>query len=169
MRSDDCFECVNQATHWFFPQGWIPCCDLSHSCFPIATHCKDFASVKPVSEPGPRNYSSKCPCRGGHRHRGYVNARELLDDPYPLRFATDFDGSCPCCKITGQDFRVIVHCWRSFCVYGCEFAGIHVIGCLPKQELQQIADHIRNNNGWSQATEWNVTISWVDESKWVKD
>ena len=70
----------------------------------------------------------------------------------------EFDGSCPCGMITGENFLVEFHCWRSSCQHGCEFSGIHVSGTLDHTTKQKIAEHIRDNNGWTTHTDWNLVI-----------
>lgn len=93
-----------------------------------------------------------------------VSAKELLESNSPLSLGRssngegeDFDGSCPCCMIHGEGFTVRVHCWRSNC-NECEYSGIHVHGELDIDTKIKIANHIRNNNGWSNSTDWNIVV-----------
>ena len=88
---------------------------------------------------------------------------ELLAHEYPLALGSNADGepfmgSCPCCHIKGDGFEVEVHCWRPGCEYGCPFSGIHVSGTIDRDTKQRIAEHIRDNNGWSEHTDWNIVI-----------
>ena|ERR1039457_2898504 len=93
-----------------------------------------------------------------------VSAKDLLSNDWPLSLAVgsngeeDFDGSCPCCLIHGENFEVEIHCWRSSCQYGCEYSGIHVSGELDKKTKNKIAKHIRDNNGWTNHTDWKIVI-----------
>ena len=88
-----------------------------------------------------------------------ITAEELLAADHPLRYAsaangTDegFDGHCPCCLIHGEGFEVNVSCWRGN--DGC--SSIEVSGSLGHDKLQEIAAHIRDNNGWSGTTDWEI-------------
>lgn len=93
-----------------------------------------------------------------------ISVKELLETDTPLYLARSangedegFDGACPCCIIYGEDFEVNVHCWRSSCSI-CEYSGIHVTGTIDKDLKQKIATHIKNNNGWSDWTDWNIIV-----------
>lgn len=93
-----------------------------------------------------------------------ITADKLLSSNLPLSLAKsangegeDFDGSCPCCKIDGEGFTVYVHCWRSSC-NECMYSGIHVSGKLDTDTKKKIAIHIRDNNGWTNSTDWNIII-----------
>ena len=95
-----------------------------------------------------------------------VRADELLASDWPMKYAcapngTDegYDGSCPCGLIHGEGFEVEVHCWRSGCQHGCKYSGIHVNGTLDENTMRKIGEHIRENNGWTNHTDWNVTTS----------
>ena len=95
-----------------------------------------------------------------------VRADELLASDWPMKYAcaangTDegYDGGCPCGLIHGEGFEVEVHCWRSGCSHGCQYSGIHVSGSLDEGTLRKIGEHIRENNGWTNHTDWNVTAS----------
>ena len=94
-----------------------------------------------------------------------MTAEQLLANNWPMGLAKspnddgDFDGSCPCGKIKGDGFSVVFHCWRSSCEHGCEYSGIHVEGQLPKETLEKIARHIRDNNGWTDRTDWTLTVN----------
>jgi hypothetical protein len=95
-----------------------------------------------------------------------ISAETLLTHNYPLSLARcpnkeneTFDGACPCAVIEGENFHVETHCWRqSPCPEGCQYSGIHISGSLPKDELQKIAEHIRDNNGWTMSKNWNIVI-----------
>lgn len=90
---------------------------------------------------------------------------DLLASDWPFEFAVSghvtepepFDGHCPCAYIHGNGFFVDVHCWRSACDE-CRYSGVHVTGELDDDTKLRIAAHIRDNNGWSDATEWNVSL-----------
>lgn len=82
---------------------------------------------------------------------------ELLAHEWPMALAHDFDGGCPCGEIIGENFKVQFHCWRCGCE-SCEFSGIHVSGELGEDSKRQIAEHIRDNNGWTDATDWSIVI-----------
>jgi hypothetical protein len=69
-----------------------------------------------------------------------------------------FDGSCPCGLIHGDGFEVEIHCWRSSCEHGCKYSGIHVGGAIDDATKRKIAEHIRDHNGWTTATEWALVI-----------
>lgn len=95
-----------------------------------------------------------------------VRADELLASDWPMKYASaangmdeGYDGSCPCGLIHGEGFEVEVHCWRSGCQRGCQYSGIHVSGTLDETTLRKIGEHIRENNGWTNHTDWNVTAS----------
>ena len=95
-----------------------------------------------------------------------ISAETLLADVWPLRLASNpsdngepFDGSCPCGHIKGIGFYVEFHCWRSGCAYECPYSGIHVDGELPRETLEKIARHIRDNNGWTDSTDWRLTVN----------
>jgi hypothetical protein len=89
-----------------------------------------------------------------------VTVEELLENPWPLSLALDpnheeaFDGFCPCAAILGRGFEVKLRCWRV--VRGC--SEIEVRGSLPRVQLQAIAEHIRDNNGWTHSTDWRIKI-----------
>lgn len=94
--------------------------------------------------------------------RELVRAEELLAHEWPLGLALcpneedgPFDGSCPCAVIHGVGFEVETHCWR---VAGGH-SEIHVSGTLPQTDLQRIAEHIRDNNGWTNSTDWQIKLS----------
>lgn len=87
-----------------------------------------------------------------------VTATELLENEWPMSLAEDFDGGCPCGEIQGENFYVRFHCWRSNCGCDCKHSGIHVSGELDTTTKQKIAEHIRDNNGWSDWTDWNIVI-----------
>lgn len=100
-----------------------------------------------------------------HTANRLVSVEELLESDYPMGLAYQagepaemFDGCCPCGWINGEGFRVDFHCWRSCCEHGCEYSGIHVTGTPCEATLWMIALHIRDNNGWADSTEWNVTV-----------
>ena len=83
---------------------------------------------------------------------------EILASDNPLSLADDFEGGCPCCMVDGDCFEVYVHCWRNNLV-GCEckYSGIHVRG-LPADVGQRVAEHIRDNNGWSDHTDFTIVV-----------
>lgn len=94
-----------------------------------------------------------------------ITAQQILSHDYPMALARcpneedgEFDGSCPCGEIHGEDFEVEFHCWRSSCKYGCEYSGIHVSGTLDSETKRKIAEHIRDNNGWTNHTDWSIII-----------
>jgi len=90
---------------------------------------------------------------------------KILQSEWPMSFAMNpndedgaFDGSCFCAKIKGQGFQVETHCWRSGCEHGCKFSGIHVSGKILKEDKLKIAKHIKENNGWTNSTDFNIVI-----------
>lgn len=90
-----------------------------------------------------------------------VQADALLAHEWPLALALcpneedgPFDGSCPCAVIHGDGFEVETRCWR---VAGGH-SEIHVSGSLPRADLQRIAEHIRDHNGWTNATDWEIHL-----------
>ena len=93
-----------------------------------------------------------------------ITAKNLLDNNWPMSLAKNpnddgaFDACCPCGEIIGENFIVEFHCWRSGCEYGCRYSGIHVSGSLDSQTKRQIAEHIRDNNGWTNSTDWSIVI-----------
>ena len=83
---------------------------------------------------------------------------EVLASDNPLSLAADFEGHCPCCWIDGGDFAVEIHCWRqklSGCA--CKYSGIHVQG-LPADVAQRVAEHVRDNNGWTEHTDFEIVV-----------
>lgn len=93
-----------------------------------------------------------------------ISVKELLESDWPLSLAKSangedeaFDGSCPCCMIYGEDFTIDMHCWRGNC-NSCNYSGIHISGNLDKDTKMKIAEHIKNNNGWTNSTDWNIVI-----------
>ncbi len=88
-----------------------------------------------------------------------MTAEQLLADNWPMSLGKHFDGCCPCGKIIGDGFKVDFHCWRASCEHGCEYSGIHVEGTLPKETLEKIARQIRDNNGWTDRTDWTLTVN----------
>ena len=92
-----------------------------------------------------------------------MTAKELLENDWPMSLARNpdgegFDGCCPCGTITGDNFAVEFHCWRARCDHGCDVSGIHVSGTLDTATKRKIAEHIRDNNGWTNHTDWNIVI-----------
>lgn len=93
-----------------------------------------------------------------------ITVQEVLDSNWPMGLAKNpndegaFDGSCPCGSIEGQDFLIEFHCWRSGCAHGCRFSGIHVSGSIDASTKMKLAEHIRDTNGWTNSTEWNIVI-----------
>ena len=89
---------------------------------------------------------------------------EFLASDWPYEFAIgsngeneDYDGGCLCCRIDGVGFLVEVHCWRSgMC---CEFSGIHVTGDIDDATKQKLAEHIRDNNGWTGQTDFAIKFT----------
>jgi len=94
-----------------------------------------------------------------------ITPEELLNNDWPLSLAMSsngeesFDGSCPCAVIRGVGFTVETHCWRSCCEHDCKYSGIHVSGTISKRMKQKIAKHVRDNNGWTNSTEWIIIIT----------
>lgn len=91
-----------------------------------------------------------------------VSVQDLLNHDYPMALARSadgdgFDGGCPCGTIIGDGFEVDFHCWRSSCTR-CQHSGIHVSGVIDTETKQKIAEHIRDNNGWTNQTDWNIVI-----------
>lgn len=87
------------------------------------------------------------------------NSEQLLAHDYPLALGMcpneedgPFDGGCPCCNIHGQGFNVEVSCWR----VNEGFSRIKVEGPLSEETLWSIAEHIRDNNGWTDRTDWQI-------------
>ena len=83
---------------------------------------------------------------------------EILASKNPLALAENFEGGCPCCDIEGDGFTVLAHCWRSTrngC--GCKYSGIHVQG-LPADVAQRVAEHVRDNNGWTGHTDFAIVV-----------
>jgi hypothetical protein len=93
-----------------------------------------------------------------------TTVKELLENSCPMSLANcpndegAFDGSCPCGEIHGENFEVVFHCWRSNRDCECKHSGIHVSGTIDRKTKIKIAEHIRDNNGWSKATDWNIVI-----------
>ena len=95
-----------------------------------------------------------------------VSVEEILTHPSPLGLGRaangedeGWDGSCPCCLIHGEGFEVEVHCWRrGGCEHGCKYSGVHVSGTLDKATKLKIAECVRDNNGWTERTDWNIVI-----------
>ena len=88
-----------------------------------------------------------------------ITVDEILASANPLSLAGDFDGHCPCCVLFGHpDFEIEVHCWRTN-IDGCdcEHSGIHVSG-LPADVAQRVAEHIRDNNGWTGVTDYRIVV-----------
>jgi hypothetical protein len=90
---------------------------------------------------------------------------KILQSDWPMSFAMNpseedgaFDGGCFCAKIHGEGFEVETHCWRSSCEHGCNFSGIHVSGEICKEDKRKIANHIKENNGWTNSTDFNIVI-----------
>ena len=109
------------------------------------------------------NKATPSPKKSSNRvgSRELVRADELLAHEWPLGLALcpneedgAFDGSCPCAVIHGQGFEVETRCWR---VAGGH-SEIHVSGTLPQTDLQRIAEHIRDNNGWTHSTDWQIHL-----------
>jgi len=110
--------------------------------------------MKPETQPAARS--------SAHR---LVSASEVLACDWPLKLACapngsdeGYDGSCPCALIHGENFEVEVHCWRGGCEHGCKYSGIHVSGELDKATKRKIAEHIRDNNGWTNHTDWTLVV-----------
>ena len=83
---------------------------------------------------------------------------EILASKNPLSLAVDFEGGCPCCLIEGDGFEVEVHCWRTnLNGCGCKYSGIHVQG-LPSEVAQRVAEHVRDNNGWTDHTDFAIVV-----------
>lgn len=101
--------------------------------------------------------------------RRMVRAEDVLKHDYPMALARNpnddgaFDGGCPCGEIHGKNFEVVFHCWRSSCQYGCKYSGIHVSGALDRKTKMRIAKHIRDNNGWTNHTDWNLVVTGSNE------
>lgn len=92
-----------------------------------------------------------------------VSADKLLAESWPYVFASGpdeetYSGSCPCCFIHGENFEVEIHCWRSNSECDCKYSGIHVSGSISNELKQKLAEHIRDNNGWSDTTDWEIKI-----------
>lgn len=91
-----------------------------------------------------------------------VSVADILASEWPYRFAEAPNGSsegyggCPCCLIHGSCFEVRVHCWRT--CDQCEFSGIHISGSVSDEEKMRIAEYIRDHNGWTEATEWQIVF-----------
>lgn len=95
-----------------------------------------------------------------------ITHETILALAYPMAIARcpnpedgAFDGSCPCGNIEGVGFYVEFHCWRSRCSHGCAFSGIHVDGTIDDAAMEAIARHIRDNNGWTDRTDWTLTVN----------
>lgn len=88
-----------------------------------------------------------------------ITAEQLLRSEWPMNLSEDYEGSCACCFIEGEGFSVRTHCWRTKVDCNCEYCGIHITGELPQKKLLQIAKHIRNNNGWTDFTDWTIIVN----------
>ena len=87
-----------------------------------------------------------------------TSVEEILASEYPLTLDPDYEGCCPCADIFISDKSgVRVHCWRSNCIYGCKYSGVHVEG-LDHETANKVAQHIIANNPWSERTDWEVKI-----------
>ena len=85
---------------------------------------------------------------------------EILASARPLSLVLedDYDGACACCALMGDGWEVEVHCWRvNIDGCACEYSGIHVSG-LPADVAQRVAEHIRDNNGWTGHTDFAIVV-----------
>ena len=83
---------------------------------------------------------------------------EILASEHPLTLDPDYEGYCPCAKISvGDNASVRVHCWGAQCGYGCEYSGVHAEG-IDHETADKVAQHIIANNPWSTMTDWEVQI-----------
>ena len=85
-------------------------------------------------------------------------AQAILASEYPLNFDHDYDGSCSCARIYGENFEIYVHCWRPNCDI-CTYSGIHVSGSISKDMKYKLAEHIYNCNNWKDLTEFNIVVT----------
>lgn len=84
-----------------------------------------------------------------------VTVEQVLASEFPLTLVEEFDGSCPCALILGKNFEINVHCWRV--CQRCQWSGVHVKG-LELELAQKVAEHVRDNNGWTNHTDWTIVI-----------
>ena len=81
---------------------------------------------------------------------------DVLATDCPMTLDLEFDSSCPCGTITGQDFEIHFHCWRV--CFDCKFSGIHVTGDISDELKQQLGEHVRDNNPWTDYTDWEISF-----------
>lgn len=87
-----------------------------------------------------------------------ISVDEILASDHPLTLDPDYDGGCPCVDILiDRTASVHVHCWRSICIHGCKYSGVHVHG-LDHETAHKVAQHIIANNQWATTTDWEVQI-----------
>lgn len=84
-----------------------------------------------------------------------LTIEQILATESPLTLSAGFNNDCPCALLLGMKFEIEVHCWRS--CSRCPYAGIHVRG-LAADVAQQVAEHIRDHNRWTERTEWAIVI-----------
>lgn len=83
-----------------------------------------------------------------------MTVEDVLKNSWPMSLDPDFDSSCPCCNINGDNFKVSVWCWR------LQAGGslIEVSGSASKEDKRRIAEHIRDHNGWTDRCDWQIDI-----------
>ena len=86
-----------------------------------------------------------------------LTTKQVLEHDWPLSLDPEFETYCPCAHIKGENFEIDIHCWRGGCDK-CQYSGIHVSGTLDAETKRKLAEHIRDNNGWSNHTDWNIVI-----------
>ena len=87
-----------------------------------------------------------------------ASVEDILASDHPLTLDPDYEGCCPCAKISvGDNASVRVHCWRVQCRYGCEYSGVQVEG-LEHETAHKVAQHIIANNSWATTTDCEVQI-----------
>lgn len=91
-----------------------------------------------------------------------VTVDQFLANEWPMGLDEGFDGGCPCCVVEGDGFKVETHCWRTGTFHegvkcACRWSGVHVSG-LDGETARRVAQHMRDNNGWTEHTDWEIVI-----------
>lgn len=91
-----------------------------------------------------------------------VTVDQFLANEWPMQLDEDFDGACPCSVVEGEGFKVETHCWRTSTFYdsvkcSCRWSGVHVSG-LDAETGRKVAEHMRDHNGWTEHTDWEIVI-----------
>lgn len=83
-----------------------------------------------------------------------ISVADVLASEDPLGLDPEFDGSCPCATIQGEEFLIQAHCWRVH--PACEYSGIHVTGEIGHDVKVLLGNHVKDHNGWTDHTDWEV-------------